>query len=280
VAEQVVDVPVTRLALARREFPMALDAGEPAGPERTARVRVPVRVELHGAECPHLDRRRPVEFDDERVGALAAPVGPGFARGFLPAGRPGAGMARRSPTLTLVVVFVAVYLVELLVGAFGVPKSAFALATPVTLRPWTLVTSVYAHGSVGHLLANSVGLVLVGLVLERRTSRERFHLFFLVTGSLAGLSQVWVAGFFGVRLPVLGASGAVFALVGYVLAGNRVSDTILSAVPLSGRAQLAVFVVLAAALTLLTASQGVALVAHFTGLLLGLLAGRDHVLRP
>jgi len=189
-------------------------------------------------------------------------------------------MASRSPTLTLVVVFVAVYILELLVGVFGVPRSAFALATPVTLRPWTLVTSVYAHGSIGHLLANSVGLVLVGLVLERRTSRERFHLFFLVTGALAGLVQVWVTGFLGAGAPVLGASGAIFALVGYVLAGNRVSDTVLSAVPLSGRAQLTVFVVVAAALTILTAGRGVALVAHFTGLLLGLLAGRAHLLRP
>ena len=189
-------------------------------------------------------------------------------------------MASRSPTLTLVVVFVAVYCVELFVGVFGVPKSAFALATPVTLRPWALVTSVYAHGSFGHLLANSVGLVLVGLVLERRTSRERFHLFFLVTGALAGLVQVWITGFFGAGAPVLGASGAIFALVGYVLAGNRVSDTVLSGVPLSGRAQLAVFVVLAAVLTLFTAGRGVALVAHFTGFLSGLLAGRAHLLQP
>jgi len=189
-------------------------------------------------------------------------------------------MASRSPTLTLVVVFVAVYCVELIVGVFGVEKSAFALKPPVVLRPWTLVTSVYAHDSVGHLLANSVGLVLVGLVLERRTSRERFHLFFLATGALAGLVQVWVTGLFGVRVAVLGASGAVFALVGYVLAGNRVSDTVLSAVPLSGRGQLAALVVVAATLTLLTAGRDVALVAHFTGLLLGLLAGRVHLLRP
>lgn len=188
-------------------------------------------------------------------------------------------MARRSPTLTLVGVFVVVYLVELLVGLAGVPESAFALAPPVVARPWTLVTSVYAHGSVGHLLANTVGLVLLGLVLERRTSRMRFHLFFLVTGALAGLTQVWVGALFGVRTAVIGASGAVFALLGYVLAGNRVSDTVLSAVPLSGRAQLGAFAVAAAAVTLLTAAPGVALVAHFAGLLVGLLAGQAHLLR-
>ncbi len=189
-------------------------------------------------------------------------------------------MAQRSPTLTLLGVLAVVYLVEVLAGLVGVPRTAFALATPVVLRPWTLVTSVYAHGSLGHLLANAVGLVLVGVLLERRTSRARFHLFFLVTGALAGLSQVWVGRLLGARPAVLGASGAVFALAGYVIAGNRVSDTVLSAVGLSGRAILAVFVLVAAAVTLLTAGPGVALVAHFTGLLLGLLAGYGHVLRP
>ena len=188
-------------------------------------------------------------------------------------------MTRRSPTLTLVGVFVVVYVVEVLAGFVGVPKTAFALATPVTLRPWTLVTSVYAHGSFGHLLANSVGLVLVGLLLERQTSRVRFHLFFLVTGALAGLSHVWVGRLLSERPAVLGASGAIFALVGYVLAGNRVSDTVLAAAPISERAILVVFVLVAAAVTVLTAGPGVALVAHFAGLLLGLLAGYDNVLR-
>jgi membrane associated rhomboid family serine protease len=96
---------------------------------------------------------------------------------------------------------------------------------------------------------------------------------------LAGLLHVWVARLLGSRPAVLGASGAILALVGYVLAGNRVSDSVLAAAPLSERAVLVVFVLVAAAVTLLTAGPGVALVAHFTGLLLGLLAGYDNSLR-
>jgi len=40
-----------------------------------------------------------------------------------------------------------------------------------------------------------------------------------------------------------------------------------------------VFAVIAAVLTLATGAPGVALVAHFTGFLLGLIAGRAHLLR-
>lgn len=185
----------------------------------------------------------------------------------------------RSPTLTLVVAFVAVFALQRVVALLQIPF-AFALAPPVGARPWTLVTSVYAHLSVGHLVANVAALLLVGLYLERQTSRWRFHAFFLVTGALSGLVQVWVSDLFGPGVAVLGASGGIAGLVGYVLAGNRMSDTLLDRTPLSPRAQLGVFVVVAGAVTVVTAGPGVALVAHFAGLLIGLAAGRLHLLRP
>jgi len=185
----------------------------------------------------------------------------------------------RSPTLTLVVVFVAVFVVELAAGLVGVQQTAFALAPPVTARPWTLVTSVYAHASVPHLVANSLALGLVGLYLERTTSRVRFHAFFLASGVLSGIAQVVVAGVLGRRVAVLGASGAVFALVGYLLAGNRVTESVLGTLPLRPRTQLVVAGFVAAAITVVTAGRGVALVAHFAGLVLGLVAGRAHLLR-
>ena len=187
----------------------------------------------------------------------------------------------RSPTLTLVVAFVVVFALQRVVALLQIPF-AFALAPPVGARPWTLVTSVYAHLSVGHLVANVVVLLLVGLYLERRTSRLRFHTFFLATGALSGLAEVWVSGLLGPGpgVAVLGASGGIAGLVGYVLAGNRMSDTLLDRTPLSPRAQLGVFVVVAGAVTVVTAGPGVALIAHFAGLLIGLAAGRAHLLRP
>jgi membrane associated rhomboid family serine protease len=189
-------------------------------------------------------------------------------------------METRRPTVTLLGVFVVVYLLEVLVGLVGVPRSAFALAAPVTARPWTLVTSVYAHGGVAHLVANAVALVVVGVFLERRTSALRFHLFFLASGVLTGLAQVTAGSLLGQRVAVLGASGAIFALLGYLLAGNRVTDAVVGGRSVSPRIRYAAFALVAAVVTLATALPGVALVAHFTGLFVGLLAGRAHLLRP
>jgi membrane associated rhomboid family serine protease len=175
-----------------------------------------------------------------------------------------------------VVVFAAQQLVGMVSRrlAFGL----FVLAPPVEVRPWTLLASVYAHAGVGHLVSNAVVLVLVGFAVERVTTRWRFHAFFASVGMAAGLAQVTVSGLVGPGSAVLGASGAVFGLLGYLLTGNPVTDAVLGWLPLSGRARVVLLLLLALGVTLLTAAPGVALVAHFTGFVLGLLAGRVRLL--
>ncbi len=184
-----------------------------------------------------------------------------------------------SPTLELLVAFALVFLAQQLAGVVGLGAAAFALALPLSAAPWTVVTSVYAHASVDHLLANAVGLAIVGFALERYTSRARFHAFVLGTGAAAGVAEVAVAALLGGSVAVLGASGAVLALYGYVLAGNPLTGGVLDRLDLGRREKLALLAGVAVLLTLLTARSGVALVAHATGLALGLVSGRLHLLR-
>ncbi|ADQ69000.1 hypothetical protein C499_06550 [Halogeometricum borinquense DSM 11551] len=154
----------------------------------------------------------------------------------------------------------------------------FALAPPVLAPPWTLVTSVYAHVGPGHLLSNAVIVLLAGTLVSMSTTRLRFHAFFVGTGALAGLAHVWLAGLFGVPSAVLGSSGAAFALVGYVLAANPASSAILDRLRLSSRAVIAIVAIVALVLTVLFSAPGSALIAHFTGAVMGLIAGRLQLL--
>ncbi len=193
---------------------------------------------------------------------------------------------RSSPIIELLAIFVVVYVAQLVTAFVGAMTGLFVLAPPLGDNPWTIVTSVYAHGGVGHLLSNSVALVLFGWPVARATTRLRFHTFFLLTGALAGVSQIVITGALA-TLPflsvsptagVLGASGAVFALLGYLFASNRLSDAFASVITVSRWLTIVVFLVLATIVTLATAQPGVALVAHFSGFLIGLLAGRGGVL--
>lgn len=185
----------------------------------------------------------------------------------------------RSATVQTLVAFLCVFLLQTLGGAVGLGTAWFALSLPLELRPWTLLVATYAHAGPVHLIANALGLLLVGPLVERGTSRLRFHAFFAGSGALAGLAEIFVSGATGTAPAVLGGSGAVFALLGYALVGNRVVGTVLDRFRIDRSLTLGLFVAVAAVLTVATAAPGLALVAHFTGLLVGLLAGRRRLLR-
>lgn len=183
------------------------------------------------------------------------------------------------PTLTIVVGFVGMFILQAFAGAVGIGTELFALALPLAYRPWTLVTNVFAHSGLLHLLVNSVALLVVGPIVAWRTTTARFYLFFVLTGTLAGVAQVVLAIPFG-GASVLGGSGAIFALLGYLLVGNRFSERTLSWLPVGKRGRVILFILLAGILTAATAAPGVALASHFVGFCLGVGAGRVRLLRP
>lgn len=78
-----------------------------------------------------------------------------------------------------------------------------------------LVTAVFLHGSVWHVLGNMWFLFLCGLALEDRWGRAPFVGFYLVAGVLATASH-WLAHA-GSTTPVIGASGAVAGAMGAFL---------------------------------------------------------------
>ncbi|ARS91395.1 rhomboid family intramembrane serine protease [Natrarchaeobaculum aegyptiacum] len=190
-----------------------------------------------------------------------------------------------SPILELLVVFAVVFVLYQAARFVGLFAGLFVLTPPVSNNPLSIVTNIYAHTDLTHLLSNSLALVVFGWPVAQATTRVRFHAFFLATGALAGISQVVLSSVLATMpvvgataTAVLGASGAVFALLGYLVASNRLSVSLASFVDVPRWVTILVFVGLATAVTLATAAPGVALVAHFTGLLLGLIAGRARIL--
>jgi membrane associated rhomboid family serine protease len=194
------------------------------------------------------------------------------------------GSAR--PIVDLLVAFLVVFASQIVLTLFGLVNLLFVLSPPITAEPWTVVTSVYAHASPWHLLSNAVALVLFGYPVARATTRVRFHGFFIVTGALAGIAQIAVTNLVATiplvgvdpAVGVLGASGAVFALLGYLLTSNPLSTGLGSRIDAPPWVTLLIFAVVAGVLTFLTASPGAALVAHFTGIVLGLAAGAANLL--
>jgi membrane associated rhomboid family serine protease len=82
-------------------------------------------------------------------------------------------------------------------------------------RPVTLLTALFMHADWLHLIGNMVFLLIFGLSAERLLGSRRFLALFLVCGALANLAGALTLG--ASRAPIVGASGAVSAIVGAYL---------------------------------------------------------------
>lgn len=87
------------------------------------------------------------------------------------------------------------------------------LTDPALLR---LFTALFIHVTWLHLLGNLLFLVIFGLPGERALGSLRFLLLFIIGGIVANL--IGALSLTGVRLPIIGCSGAVSAVVGTYVA--------------------------------------------------------------
>jgi membrane associated rhomboid family serine protease len=76
----------------------------------------------------------------------------------------------------------------------------------------TIVTAMFMHAGWLHILGNMVFLWAFGPAIEDAMGRFRYVVFYLLGGVIAMLAQV--AGSPGSRIPCLGASGAIAAVMG------------------------------------------------------------------
>ena len=76
----------------------------------------------------------------------------------------------------------------------------------------TLLTSMFLHGSLFHLLGNMLYLWIFGNNIEDRLGPVRFGVFYLVCGVVAALTHILFEP--GSRIPMIGASGAIAGVLG------------------------------------------------------------------
>ncbi|WP_410766699.1 rhomboid family intramembrane serine protease [Haloferax sp. DFSO60] len=189
-----------------------------------------------------------------------------------------AGAVVRNPVVQTLFVMLVVSTATWISAVVGFGRNLFVLSAPLATYPWTLVTSVYAHVGPGHLLSNAVVIVVFGGIVALSTTNLRFHLFFVVTGMVAGVVQIVALSHRGVPVGVLGASGAAFALMGYVLASNLFSKFVLDRLNIPTWVGLLTVAFVAAVLTIQYSGPGSAVIAHFTGAVIGLVTGRMRLL--
>src|SRR5436190_12080714 len=110
-------------------------------------------------------------------------------------------------------------------GVVGVPKGTFI---PDALHPvgvahgerWRMLTAAFLHHGPFHLLLNMLALWWFGSLLEQRIGSGRFLMLYIVSG-LAGSAGALIAS---PLEPTVGASGAIFGILGAGLVLERQRD--------------------------------------------------------
>ena len=106
-------------------------------------------------------------------------------------------------------------------GDIAVPDPGLR-ATPI--HPWlTLLTAIFMHGSIMHLLGNMWFLWIFGDNIEDDMGHARYLAFYLAAGIIASLAFVALNSSGEALTPCLGASGAISGVLGayLVLHPNR-----------------------------------------------------------
>jgi rhomboid protease GluP len=134
-------------------------------------------------------------------------------------------------------------------------------------QPWRLVTSLFVHGGVTHLLLNMASLWLLGVLLEARTGGARLLAAYLASGVAASVATLW---YHSGGINSTGASGAIFGLYGLLLVLLLRKKLVLDKWDRRGMLGLVLYLVLSNLISGLTGN--IDNIAHLGGLLMGLLA--------
>ncbi|MBI4894953.1 MAG: rhomboid family intramembrane serine protease [Candidatus Aenigmarchaeota archaeon] len=109
-------------------------------------------------------------------------------------------------SLILVAICVVVFVLQYSITGF---TDTFVLdSSKVWQEPWRLITSIFLHGGLEHLVFNMFALALFGFILENTIDTRKFLFLFFVGGFVA---SIFSAIFYSSSL---GASGAIFAVIG------------------------------------------------------------------
>lgn len=81
---------------------------------------------------------------------------------------------------------------------------------------YRLITYLFLHANVEHIANNMLVLALTGDILERSIGHIKFILVYFISGVLAGLTSILYNMSIGAHVSSVGASGAVFGVVGAV----------------------------------------------------------------
>lgn len=119
----------------------------------------------------------------------------------------------------LLIVNGLVYLAQVVFRQQGVLLEDWGALWPVqspNFKIWQIVTHMFMHGGIFHLVFNMIGLWMFGKYLENFWGPKRFFQFYIICGLIAGISHLLLSGGYGYAVGASGAVMGIFAAFAYL----------------------------------------------------------------
>ena len=169
----------------------------------------------------------------------------------------------------LMIINVIVFLAKMILPGLGGFFRQYFVFYPIGtsyFSPVQIITNMFNHADVNHLVFNMLGLFFLGPYLEQAIGPKKFLFLYL----MAGLGGVFLHQMFGTN-PILGASGCVLGVV--VAFGTKFPnlDLMLLFIPVPIKAKYLVSAYVAYDLIMVytQSNTGIAHFAHLGGALVG-----------
>lgn len=167
--------------------------------------------------------------------------------------------------LRLIVANVLVFLLQQ--ARPGVTQAFEFVPVLVTTRPWTLITYMFLHGNVSHILFNMLALFFFGPRVEFELGDRNFLALYFISGLMGA-----VLSFLNPFSAIIGASGAIYGvMMGFAYYWPRENIYIWGILPIQARWMVAIMTALSLYGSLGLTSDNIAHFAHLGGFLGGYL---------
>jgi membrane associated rhomboid family serine protease len=156
---------------------------------------------------------------------------------------------------------------------FSMPQSgqeaafqALSFSQGTALEIWRWITSLFMHASASHIFFNMLGLYFFGRILEDEISLQWFLSVYFVSGLLGNFVFMLTS-----TAPVVGASGAMFGIMGAAMLLNPLRKVYLYVFPLPLGIVAVTFVIFESLVVYFQPQEfsQVANIAHVAGILVG-----------
>lgn len=142
-------------------------------------------------------------------------------------------------------------------------------------NPHTFITSMFMHGSLGHLLGNMIFLFILGGIVEGAIGMRKYLLMYFLAGIFGGIVMFFMTsvGFIDNNVPILGASGAIFGVLAAAAIFKPMYIIYIYFVPMPLIVIGLIYTGLQVYYILIGGEAGVANGAHLGGAIIGLIMG-------